>query len=289
MMFSAIVIAALAGFVSASPNSYSIGCMTTLMNIGNNPEVAACLAPSSLLPVLIGAGNGPESVVSPVDTWLASMCASPACSSDTLTAVINNVTTGCSVEFGLPQAQQSLDYVLKNYRTIRKVVCLKDGQTNCATQTLKNIETLTGTMSLNDDDVVALATAGREGFPSNVTCTNCMKGAFTIFNQELPGFISKANAKYATDTCGADFADGGIPPGLISSAWEPSDPAPTPTPSATTTSIRPTATPPVAAAPTPSKKKSSAVGRPSSALTSGSFRGIAISGLIVIWTGMAFA
>lgn len=74
------------------------------------------------------------------------------------------------------------------------------------TQTLKNIESITGTMNLNDNDITALTTAGSAGFPANVTCTNCMKGAFTIVNQELSGTISTADTKYATDTCGASFA-----------------------------------------------------------------------------------
>lgn len=107
--------------------------MNTLINIGSNSEISACLSPALLLPVLVGLGNGPESVVGYLDAWLASMCASPACSSDALSALVNNVTNGCSVEYGLPQVKQTLDFVQKNYQTARKVVCLKECVYDCLT------------------------------------------------------------------------------------------------------------------------------------------------------------
>jgi hypothetical protein len=294
MLFAITTISALVGVVSA--NSYSIGCMTTLMNIAGNPQVQACLTPNLLLPVLVGLGNGPQSVVDPINSWVTSMCALPACSSDTLSGIVNNVTAGCQDEFGLPGVQQTLNFVKTNYLTTRKVMCLAEGGVNCVTQTLKNIQSVAGTLDLDDNNVAALTKSIQNGFPASVICTDCMKGAYTIINQDLPGTFSANATNYATATCGASFANGGIPPGLIETASQPttsSAPAPTTTATATATtwssSVVPTTTPTILPAPTQTKAKSSAVGGPVSLLSSGSFTGVAISGLIVIWTGMAFA
>jgi hypothetical protein len=283
MMFRTITIAALVGFVSA--NSYSIGCMNTLINIGQNPDVGVCLKPASLLPILIGLGNGPESMIGYLDTWLASMCGSPSCSDDTLNAVVTNLTNGCSAEFSLPQVQQSLNFVKANYKTARKVACLKDGQVSCVTGTLRNIESVVGTFNLQENNILAIAKVAKAGFPSSVLCTNCMKGAYTIINKAIPGSFSASDTKYATDTCGAAFADGGIPPGLIS---VDADPVAKPAPPATTTSITSTPTPSPTPTPTPTptpspKPKSAALGGPTM-LSSGAF--MAISALIVVSVGM---
>jgi len=274
MMFRTITIAALVGFVSA--NSYSIGCVNTLVDLGLNPDVGACLQPAYLLPILIGVGNGPESVIGYVDAWLASTCASPACSDATLNTVITNVTNGCSAEFGLSQGQQTLDFIKTNYQTARKVACLKDGPVNCVTGTLRNIESATGTMNLQENNILAITKAATKGFPSSVICTNCMKGAYSIINKEIPGSFTASDTKYVTDTCGAAFADGGIPPGLVASAWEPSANVAA---SPTTTSATPTPTAVVPA----SIPKNAALGA-RSMLSSGAF--MAISGLIAFSAGM---
>lgn len=78
--------------------------MTTLMNVGAKADVAACLSPSLLLPVLAGMGNGNDSIVDPVDVWITSMCALPACSAGTLSQAIKDISAGCSAEFGSPSS-----------------------------------------------------------------------------------------------------------------------------------------------------------------------------------------
>ncbi|KAF5381970.1 hypothetical protein D9615_004276 [Tricholomella constricta] len=276
MMFRTITIAALVGFVSA--NTYSIGCMKTLMDLQQNAEVTTCLQPTLLVPILVGLGNGPESVIGYTDAWLAGMCGAPACTDDTLNTAISKVTTGCSAEFGIAEVQHALDFLKKGYRTLRKVVCLKDGEVNCVSGSLRNIEAITGTMSLDANNLVSIAGAAKKGFPSSVICTNCMKGAYSIINKELPGAFTDSDTKYATDTCGAQFADGGIPPGLVSSAWEPSN---SEAPAPSSTSITPQSTPtiaPISVAPSPNRKNG-ALGGPS-ALSSGAF--IAVSGFIAL-------
>lgn len=280
-MFRVTMIAALAGFVSA--NSFSIGCMNTLMNIANTYEISQCLAPNLLLPILVGAGNTQDSIIPSVDAWLGAMCAAPPCSTNAMSAFSQNITAGCSAEFDLPDFKTTVDMVTKNYWTARKVVCLKDGQTNCATQTLKNLESISGTLNLNDNNVAALAGAFNAGLPSNVTCTNCAKGAFSIINADLPGAFSDTDKKAASDKCGASFVDGGIPQGLVESAYEPSGsssaaPSPTsttPASSATSATARPSASVPV------SGKNAAPRG------ASASLIGVSVSGLIALITGLA--
>ncbi|KAF9466521.1 hypothetical protein BDZ94DRAFT_1251125, partial [Collybia nuda] len=263
MMFSAFVIVALAGFVSA--NSYSIGCMTALMNVGANPDVAACLNPSALLPILVGAGNGNDTIIAPVDAWVTGMCGSPACSTATLSQVIKDVSAGCAAEFGSSSSadvQQMIDLVTKSYTTARKVLCLKEADTLCVTQTFTALESITGTLNMNGDNIRAIAGARHAGLPSNVLCSDCMKGAVSIINAELPGEISQDDMNYAKSTCGDAFVDGGIPPSLIQTALGATPEAP-PAPSQSSPPV-PSPSPsraPAAAAPPPTQKKSSAVGR----------------------------
>lgn len=255
--------------------------MTTLMNIATNPEIAGCLAPDLLIPILVGAGNSADSVVSPMDAWVTSLCASPACSTTVLTSLVNNVTAGCSEEYALPDVQITLNFVEKNYPTFRDVMCLKQGSTNCVTQTLTNLQNSIGTMDFSDANIAAITTDIRKGFPSSVLCTDCMHGTYTLINQYAPGTISAANKTYATTTCGASFVDGGIPPGLIQSAYNASATAAAPTsttPASTTTpSVLPSASIPVPVG-------NAALGGPSA----GPFLALAISGLVMVSTGMAF-
>lgn len=96
------------------------------MTVANNPEIANCLAPNLLLPILIGAGNGADSVINPVDAWVSGMCAQPACSDNALTALVNNITAGCSAEWSLPGVQTTVNTVKQSYATFRSVVCLKE-------------------------------------------------------------------------------------------------------------------------------------------------------------------
>ncbi|KAG5734906.1 hypothetical protein E4T56_gene13910 [Termitomyces sp. T112] len=286
MMFRAITIVALIGFVSA--NSYSIGCMNSLMAIGQDPAAHTCLKPAQLLTVMIGAGNGPESVIGYLDTWLESMCGAPACSDDTLIAVLSNLTTSCSDEFGLSSSriQQTIATVKAGYKTVREVACLKDsnsGGINCVTGTLRNVEVLTGTMNLNVTDIRSIANLVKEGFPSSVVCTDCMKGAFTLMNQTMPGSFSTSDIKRATELCGASFVDGGIPPGLVSAASgaiaKNVTSTTNPAISVTTSSFASTtSTPTFTTTPTPTPTKKNAAPRRGSAMSLAAF--LVISGLV---------
>ncbi|KAG6828509.1 hypothetical protein H0H87_001755, partial [Tephrocybe sp. NHM501043] len=303
---------------------YSIGCLNSLMLIGQNAEASTCLKPAQLLPVLVGAGNGPDSVIRYLDTWLGSMCGAPACSDVTLYGVLNNLTRDCSAEFGLggtaAQMQQTITALKTGYKTARNVACLKDTNSdgvNCLTGTLRNIESLTGPLNMNDTNIASIASYIKKGFPKTVICTDCMKGAFSLISQALPGSFSGSDKAYVTDLCGASFAgetqsshvsqsssvevdaslDGGIPPGLentafttsaatsstslVSSSTSTPTPAPSPTPSPTPSPVPSSSvTPPPS--PTP-KKKNSALGA-GSMLPFGAF--MAMLGFVAFGIGM---
>jgi len=82
-----------------------------------------------LLPILFSAGSGTDSMVEPFDSWLTGVCASRACSSNTLSAVVNNLTDSCAAEFGLPpkdQVSKTVEIVQKYAATARKVMCLAE-------------------------------------------------------------------------------------------------------------------------------------------------------------------
>jgi len=275
MMFRVTMIAALAGFVSAQ--TYSIGCLNTLMNIASNSEISQCLAPSLLFPILVGAGNTQDSLIGPIDTWLGAMCGAPPCSTTTISALATNLTAGCSTEFDLGEAQSVVSFVSQNYWTARKMVCLKDGQTNCVTQTLQKLQDLAGTLNLSDGNVNAIAKAINTNL-AQVSCSNCAKGALSIVMQDQPSVITADFKQSAQNTCGTSFVDGGIPQGLIESAYTPTSassaaPSPTSTTPATPATARPSASIPVSG--------NSAIRGSSTSLL-----GIIISGLVAVMTGL---
>jgi hypothetical protein len=250
MMFRVATIAALVGFVSA--DSFSVGCMNTLMSIATNYEITQCMAPNQLLPILVGAGQGKskDSIISPVDSWLNAMCSSAPCSTGTIQAMAQNLTAGCSAEFDLSDSKSAVDFISNNYWTARKVICLKDGSNRCTTQTLQNVEKATGKMTLNNTNVAAIAKAVGKGLDASILCTNCNKGAFSIINSDVPGTFDDSDKQAASDKCGASFVDGGIPAGLVLGDYEPAAsttaaPAPTSTTPAQTTSAAPAPSVPV--------------------------------------------
>ncbi|KAG6832833.1 hypothetical protein H0H92_009452 [Tricholoma furcatifolium] len=284
-MFRALTVAALAGYVSATSEAHE-----TLVHVDirlDNADARACIKPSSLLPVLVGMGNGPESIVGYLDTWLGDMCAAPACSDATLSAVITNLTNSCSDEFGLDSSsmQQTISSFQAGYQTYRDVACLRDTNSsdiNCVTGTLRNIEAITGAMSLNDTDLTSISSVATKGFPSSVVCTNCMKGAYTIINQNLPGTIASNVTSYVTGLCGASFANGGIPPGLVETAYNASAVS-----TSTSTSAAPvytstsTSTPSPTA--TPIANYSNGALSHASVLSSGAV--LALSGIVALFVG----
>jgi hypothetical protein len=148
------------------------------------------------------------------------MCGSPACSNDTIAAVVKNFTTGCSTELAaagigadaLPTITATVQAL---YPTLRKVACLKHGGTFCLTETLTNLESVTGPLTLAN--LAKLAHNPPTNLPANITCTDCIKATYNIFVQDFPTMVSGLKPTLETQ-CGASFVDGQTPTGITQSA-----------------------------------------------------------------------
>ncbi|KIM40213.1 hypothetical protein M413DRAFT_446381 [Hebeloma cylindrosporum] len=216
MMFRAATLAALVAYAAAQ--SLSTNCTAALTGIAANPDASKCLSPGSLVSVVAAGAN--NSIIPPINNWLTSLCGAPACSNDTIAAVVKNVTEGCSTELSGLGFTSSLtpsitSIIQQYYPTVRKVVCLKDGDTNCVTQTLTNIQDTVGTLSLTNLAQIALNPP--TSLPANVTCTNCVKAAYNIINTDVPSIVADV-APALQSQCGASFTDGTTPSGISQSA-----------------------------------------------------------------------
>ncbi|RDB29457.1 hypothetical protein Hypma_014814 [Hypsizygus marmoreus] len=203
--------------------SLSQNCTRALTTIATNPDANACLTPSPLLTLLTSSSSS-SSVIEPINNWLTSLCAAPACSNATIAAIVVNATQGCAEDLsGLGLGVDGVDapalttIVQRYYPTVRRAVCLKDGNTNCVTQTLTNIEGILGPLSI--PNIITLATTGAAGnvtLPTNVTCTTCIKAEYNLLNTEAPGLFGAEET--LEDQCGAEFIDGNNPSGITQSA-----------------------------------------------------------------------
>lgn len=219
-MFSfsqSLTLFALASLSAAQQFNLTPQCTASLTNIFSNPDVNQCLRPGALLGLL---ANGNSSVIGPINNWLNSLCPAPQCSNATIAGIVSNFTSGCPVEAAALGVNQDNSgavaaAVQRFYPTVRRVVCLKDGNTNCVTQTLTNIEAVTGTLTITR--VGALLAGGWTSvtLPPNVTCTNCIKASYNILNQVDSDYFPNTTL---TETCGASFVDGKTPEGIVESA-----------------------------------------------------------------------
>ncbi|ESK97039.1 hypothetical protein Moror_6396 [Moniliophthora roreri MCA 2997] len=217
-LFAATAVAT--GFAVASAQ-LSQQCTSALASVASNPEAGACLAPAQLVSIVAGDGN--SSIVEPIDAWLNSVCAVAPCNNETISAIVTNVTAGCTRElslFGYDSSQNAaiIATVQQVYPTARKVVCLKDGNTNCVTQTLTNIQNTVGTLSPNNivDIVANNSTQASLLNAQNITCTNCIKAAYNTINTDFP--LGSDAQSELQQQCGASFTDGQNPSGISQTA-----------------------------------------------------------------------
>ncbi|KJA28996.1 hypothetical protein HYPSUDRAFT_33480 [Hypholoma sublateritium FD-334 SS-4] len=211
-----IAIAALAA--SAAAQSLSTQCTGALTAVATNPDAASCLSLGSLITLV--SGGSTTAVIPPIDAWLTSLCGGPACSNTTIAAVVQNITTGCSTELsGLGITSDSASSITplieQYYPAVRQVVCLKDGSTNCVTETLTNIQNSVGTLTLTS--IAQIVANPPSTIPTNVTCTDCIKAAYNIINDSIPGVVSDA-APSLQSQCGTSFTDGTTPSDIVESA-----------------------------------------------------------------------
>lgn len=216
MRFTVATILAGAGLAAAQ--SISSNCTTTLENILASPD-ASCLNPSGLVAAIAGA-NTSTSVIAPLNSWLTGLCAQPACSNSTLAAVVANVTSGCSTELssvGLNNidAGTLTTYVQEFYPAVRQAVCLKDTQNNtlCATELLTDLQTSLGvTLSVNGIiKLVPQIASGSVTIPSDIECSDCVKGVYNIVQQQVPSLVQGTVASGVASACGASFTNGATP------------------------------------------------------------------------------
>ena len=113
------------------PNSHrsvSSQCTSALTTLVTDSDVNACLTPSPLLPIFTSPNN---SVITPIDNWLKSVCAAGPCSNSTLAKIVTTVTSGCSTEiaaFGIQSVNvaQVTQTVEQLYPSVREAFCLKE-------------------------------------------------------------------------------------------------------------------------------------------------------------------
>lgn len=81
----------------------------------------------------------------------------------------------------------------------------RSGNTNCITQTLKNLETVVGPLSINNIIQVVSKGFDFQTIPKNFTCTNCVKEAYNILKQDFGTLSDAQDAQGVQQQCGADF------------------------------------------------------------------------------------
>lgn len=103
-------------------------CQSTLATLVLSPQ-ASCLNAQALVGLLLSGSN--TSVVGPINNWLTGLCAQPACSNDSLAAIIGNVTSGCPDEiqalgFSTSDAGEITTLVESMYPALRQIGCLEE-------------------------------------------------------------------------------------------------------------------------------------------------------------------
>jgi len=202
-------LALFAGLV-VSVAAQSPQCIIALGNIAGNTDANQCLALDALIQV---AESNNTSIVGPVNTWLGNMCSATACSNATIAAIVTNLTAGCSAELNISSSDPTLIPTVQSlYPTIRKILCLKDGTNFCATETLTQVEAVTGPLTIAN--IKNIISEPPTSLPSdNITCTGCNKAAYNILVKEVPSIASTAKTALQT-VCNSTFFDGSTPPGI---------------------------------------------------------------------------
>jgi hypothetical protein len=170
-----------------------------------------------ILTAVVGGGN--IDVPAVANSWLTGLCSAGACSNASLTAVFNNITSGCATDLktffdaDVSDAQFILPYILQFYPPVRQIACLKDTSANklCVPQTLTSLETITGPLG-NLNSTVSLNDLTGKLTPDDIkplVCTSCVKSAYNIIAGVFPGsdLLSQYSAPFG-QVCGASFTDG---------------------------------------------------------------------------------
>jgi len=215
-MRSTIAAALLFGAGLSSAQTISSGCRQTLLNMLGSPD-AQCLNPSALLSLATNSGS--SSIISPIDNWLTGLCAQAPCTNSSLSAVVTNVTSGCSTDLSslglsMGNPSQIITIVQEAYPTVRQAACLKDNSARelCATELLTDIQTTFGTLSIaNIIQIIPNIFSGNASIPQNVTCSDCVKQTFNVVQQNFPGLLDSGASSALGTACGSAFTNGATP------------------------------------------------------------------------------
>lgn len=210
-----IGVAALAGIASAQ--SISSQCKGALAGLLTDAG-AQCLNPSGIATVLTANQNA--SLVGPVDNWLQGMCDQSPCSNATLSAVANDVVSGCQAELqeaGLANltADQLTSLAQQFYPSLREMACLQDttNSTLCPTEFLTNLQNVVGPLSQTglQQFIGQVVGSGVPNLPASIQCTDCSKEWYNIINKAFPGLTNSSAETNVENLCGASFVDGQTP------------------------------------------------------------------------------
>ncbi|KAI8993832.1 hypothetical protein BD414DRAFT_264899 [Trametes punicea] len=223
MSFRKLIAAAavVTGLLLAGTSAQSISsqCQSTLASIVTSSD-ASCLNPQALVGLVISSSSSNSSIVPTINSWLTGLCSRPACTNDTLAAVVQNVTSGCPSELsslGLSNVDSGelTTLVQAVYPTIREIACLADTNNNnalCVTETLTNIQPYTGQLTLSNLESLVSQTAGGSlpDVPSNVSCTDCVKAMYNVLQNNVGDLFSGLSGDFSSK-CGTSFIDGSQP------------------------------------------------------------------------------
>ncbi|KAI0695974.1 hypothetical protein C8T65DRAFT_583856 [Cerioporus squamosus] len=220
--FALVAAAVAVQLAGTTAQSISSQCQSTLAALVTSSD-ASCLNAQALVGLVASSSSSSNtSIVSSINTWATGLCSKPACSNDTLAAVVSNITSGCSSDLqslGLSNIDSGelTSIVQTAYPTVRQVLCLADtnnSNTLCVTEALNSIEPYTGQLSVSNIESIAttiMSGGAIPNVPSNVTCTDCVKGAYSIVAQNFGDLIPSSVSSDLSSTCGASFVDGSQP------------------------------------------------------------------------------
>ncbi|KIL68836.1 hypothetical protein M378DRAFT_157970 [Amanita muscaria Koide BX008] len=213
MFFQLLLLVAGARYAAAQI-SISANCTAAILSVNSNAAAASCLSLGSLAGLATGG-----SPIDTIDQWLNTICPAAACSNSTLAFVVNTIVPGCPSELaaaGITDSASGLVPVVQAaYPTLREVACLKNGSTNCVTQTLTALQSSTNqTISISS---ITDAISNFSSLPVNVACTGCIKASYNIIAQNDPSEASNLQQPLQ-QKCGTSFTDGSTPSGIVESA-----------------------------------------------------------------------